>query len=337
MPRRIAATNQPHGQRFGRRASDRPGPYVRDSIVVPIYKNEASIPALIERLVQLDEQRGGSLEGVFVVDGSPDESLAVLRAALVDGRLTAQVLTHSRNFGSFSATRTGLAAARGEFIAVMAADLQEPPELAVAFLDALGADECDIALGQRIGRDDPRMSTAMANLYWRMYRKFMNPEIPTGGIDIFGCTREIAQLIVSLPETRTSPVGLLYWLGFRRSYFEYRRQLRHSGKSAWTFGRKLRLLFDSIYAFTDLPIILLQIIGFIGFFVSVVVGLLVFFGWLAGLVKEPGYTPIMIALTGSTSAVMLALGVVGSYVWRAYENGKGRPLELIASHEYYDP
>jgi glycosyltransferase involved in cell wall biosynthesis len=324
------------GPRFGRRASDRPGPNIRDSVVVPIYKNQDSIPALVDRLVLLDEQRGGLVEGVFVIDGSPDDSLAVLRSELAGRRLTAQVLTHSRNFGSWSACRTGLAAARGQFVGVMAADLQEPPELVVAFLDALGAGECDIALGKRIGRDDPRSQKLMANLYWRLYRRFMNPEIPTGGIDIFGCTREIAQLIVSLPETRTSPVGLLYWLGFRRSYFEYRRQPRHSGTSGWTFTRKLRLLFDSIYAFTDLPIILLQIVGFIGTFVSVFVGLLVFFGWLAGLVKEPGYTPIMIAIAGSTSAIMLALGVVGSYVWRAYENGKGRPLELVASHEFLE-
>ena len=309
---------------------------IRYSVVVPIYGNRDSLPALVDRLVQLDIDRGGGLEGVFVVDGSPDDSLEVLRRALESRRLDAQVLTHSRNFGSFSATRTGLAVARGEYIGVMAADLQEPPELVTAFLDALEADECDIALGQRIGRDDPRLSKAMANLYWRMYRRFMNPEIPTGGIDIFGCTRSIAQLIVSLPETRTSPVGLLYWLGFRRSYIEYRRQPRHSGRSAWTFSKKLRQLFDSIYAFTDLPIILLQVIGFIGTFVSFVVGLLVLIGWLAGAVRQPGYIPLMLAISGSTSALLLALGVVGSYVWRAYENGKGRPLELIASHEFYE-
>jgi glycosyltransferase involved in cell wall biosynthesis len=309
---------------------------IRDSVVVPIYKNRDSLEALVDRLVLLDEQRGGGVEGVFVVDGSPDDSLEVLRTALQTRRLDAQVLTHSRNFGSFSATRTGLAAARGEYIGVMAADLQEPPELVSAFLDALEAGECDIALGQRIGRDDPRLSKAMANLYWRLYRRFMNAEIPTGGIDIFGCTRSIAKLIVSLPETRTSPVGLLYWLGFRRSYIEYRRQPRHSGKSAWTFSKKLRQLFDSIYAFTDLPIILLQIIGLIGTLASFIVGLLVLFGWLAGAVRQPGYIPLMLAISGSTSALLLALGVVGSYVWRAYENGKGRPLELIASHEFYE-
>ena len=308
---------------------------IRYSVVVPVYGNRDSLPALVDRLVQLDLQHGGRLEGVFVIDGSPDDSLEVLRVALATSPLNAQVLTHSRNFGSFSATRTGLAAARGEYIGVMAADLQEPPELVSEFFKALEGDECDIALGQRVGRDDPRLSTSLANLYWRLYRRFMNPEIPSGGIDVFGCTRSIAKLIVSLPETRTSAVGLLYWLGYRRTYVPYRRQPRHSGKSGWTFQRKLRQLLDSIYAFTDLPIILLQIVGFLGTFLSLVIGLLVLVGWLAGVVRQPGYTPLMIAIAGSTSALLLALGVVGSYVWRAYENGKGRPLELVASHEYF--
>jgi glycosyltransferase involved in cell wall biosynthesis len=309
---------------------------IRYSVVVPIYGNRDSLPELVDRLVMLDAKHGGALEGVFVVDGSPDDSLDVLRRSLEDRRLNAQVLTHSRNFGSFSATRTGLAAARGEYIGVMAADLQEPPELVSAFLDALERDECDIALGQRVGRGDPKRSAMLANLYWRFYRRFMNREIPDGGIDVFGCTRAIARLIVSLPETRTSPVALLYWLGFRRSYVPYHRQARHSGKSAWTFKAKLRQFFDSIYAFTDLPIILLQVIGLIGTLVSFVVGLLVLFGWLAGAVRQPGYIPLMLAITGSTSALLLAIGVVGSYVWRAYENGKGRPLELVASHEFYE-
>ena len=99
----------------------------------------------------------------------------------------------------------------------------------------------------------------------------------------------------------------------------------------------MRQLFDSIYAFTDLPIILLQVIGFVGTFLSLLIGLIIFLAWLFGAIKQPGYTPIMIAIAGSTSALLLALGVVGSYVWRTYENSKRRPLELVATHEYFEP
>ena len=310
---------------------------IRYSVIVPVYGNRDSIPELIERLAALERVREGCLEAVFVVDGSPDDSLECLRAALAETPLPAQLVSLSRNFGSFSAIRAGLSFARGDYVGVMAADLQEPPEILQAFFDSLEAGECDIALGQRIGRADPAVSSLASRVYWGMYRRFVNREIPRGGVDVFGCTAEIAARISSFPETHTSLIGLLYWIGYRRKYFPYARQARRHGKSGWTFGRKLRYLLDSIYAFTDLPILALQAIGLIGVVGSTLVGLFVFMAWLLGSIREPGYTPLMIVLLASTSAILFALGVVGSYIARAYENSKGRPVSLVASHEFFGP
>ena len=309
---------------------------VRYSVVIPVYGNKSSLPAVVERLVDLAHPLEGRLEAVFVVDGSPDRSHAILVELLSSGSLTAQVLSLSRNFGSFSAIRAGMASARGDFIAVMAADLQEPVEAIAAFFDLLERDQCDVVFGRREGRADPLLSSLTARTYWWLYRQFVNPEIPVGGIDVFGCTRAVAERVVQFPETHTSLVGLLFWLGYRREFVPYRRLPRHSGKSAWSTRRKLRYLLDSVYAFTDLPIILLQVIGAIGLFVSVAVGIIVFVAWALGAITQPGYTPLMIAIVGSTSALLVALGVVGSYVWRTYENSKGRPLELVATHELFD-
>ena len=111
----------------------------------------------------------------------------------------------------------------------MAADLHVA-EVVISFFDELASGECDIVLGQRMGRDDPASSAAMANFYWRFYRRVINREIPDGGVDVFGCTRAIAARIVTFPETHTSLVALLYWLGYRRRYVPYRRLARHSGK-----------------------------------------------------------------------------------------------------------
>jgi len=310
---------------------------VRYSVVVPVYGNEDSLPAVVERLISLASDRSGRLEAVFVIDGSPDRSHVVLLDLLQSGALTAQVLSLSRNFGSFSAIRAGIAAARGEFIAIMAADLQEPVEVVEAFFDKLERDECDVVFGRREGRADPLLSSITARAYWWFYRRFVNPEIPVGGIDIFGCSQAVAKRVIRFPETHTSLVGLLFWVGYRREFVPYRRQPRHSGKSAWSTRRKVRYLLDSVYAFTDLPIVLLQIVGAIGLVVSIGVGIVVFVAWAMGAIKQPGYTPLMIAIVGSTSALLVALGVVGSYVWRTYENSKGRPLELVATHDMFEP
>ena len=308
----------------------------RYSVVVPVFRNRDSLPLVIERLSELADRRDGRLEAVFVVDGSPDDSLAVLRQELAERALDAQVLSLSRNFGSFSAIRAGMAVARGSFVAVMAADLQEPIDVVSAFFDVLERDECDIVFGQRTDRSDPALSATGSRVYWWLYRRFVNREIPVGGVDVFGCTQLVCREITSFTETHTSLIGLLFWVGHRRAFVPYQRVPRHSGTSGWTVGRKVRYLFDSVYAFTDLPIILLQLLGGIGFVMSILVGAIVFIGWMVGAVRQPGYTPLMIAILASASALLLGLGVVGSYVWRTYENGKARPLELTASHETFE-
>lgn len=300
------------------------------SVVIPVYKNAESIPRLVEALVGMNRDLGGEMEAVFVVDGSPDQSFALLREQI--GRLDfpAQLLAHSRNFGSFPAIRTGLSAARGTYFGVMAADLQEPPELLVAFFEALAADECDVAIGTRNGRNDPRASRAASSLFWAMYRKLIVPDMPPGGVDVFGCNMVFRDQLLALEESRSSLIALIFWLGFRRKMVGYERQVRQEGKSAWTLAKKIDYMMDSIFAFTDYPIRLLMRIGAIGSAVSIAAALLVLVGRLAGAITVPGYAATMLAVLVLGALNLLGLGLVGTYAWRAYENSKQRPLAVVA-------
>lgn len=299
------------------------------SIVIPVYKNAGSIAELVARLDGIATELGGDLEVVFVIDGSPDDSAALLRSAIANAAFAAQLIEHSRNFGSFAAIRTGLAAAKGEYISVMAADLQEPAELTVQFFEALKSGDVDVVVGARTGRDDPGFSRGSSNLFWSLYRRTVNPEFPVGGVDIFGCTRTVADEIGKLTESHSSLVGLLYWVGFRRASIPYERQARGSGKSGWTFSKKVRYLFDSVFAFTDLPLIVLVATGMIGAAITIILSLVVFISYLAGTIKEPGYTPIVLVILFSTFTILTALGIVGAYVWRTYENSKARPSAIV--------
>ena len=311
------------------------------SVVVPVYKNRETLAELVDRLSALAARVDRPLEGIFVVDGSPDDSADVLRRALAGVPLRARVLLLSRNFGSFNAIRAGLAHAQGDYLAVMAADLQEPVDVVEEFFALLSADECDIAIGERAGRNDPAIDSAGSRAYWWLYRRFVNPDFPPGGVDVFGCTREVAQTLTRFTERNTSLVGLLFWLGYRRRLVPYVRSARPDGKSGWTLRKKLRYLFDSVYAFTDLPILLLQTIGLIGLLASIIFGAIVLAAYATGQITESGYTPLIITILASTSALLIGLGVVGSYVWRAYENGQARPVALVARveefHESKDP
>jgi glycosyltransferase involved in cell wall biosynthesis len=308
-------------------------PAPRYSIVVPVYKNEESLPYLIAEI--LDLSLGDALEIVFVIDGSPDNSYRVLRDALLVRNVRSQLVQLSRNFGSFSAIRAGMSIARGEYVAVMAADLQEPPGVVRTFFEELDAGTCDIVLGRRVSRDDPSGSRMASHLYWRAYRLLVLPEIPEGGIDIFACTRKVCQVIVSMEETNTSLVGLLFWIGFSRKLVPYHRRPRQHGRSAWTFGRKWRYMTDSVFAFSDLPIRIMTAVGMLGVVTSLVVSLAVFAAWLTGRIEIRGYTPLILAIFFIGMLLLTSVGVVGAYVFRTYENSKGRPPFIIASHENF--
>ena len=305
------------------------------SVVVPVYGNEATIPALLERLTALAGSVDGPLEAVFVVDGSPDSSLLLLRRLLPAHRLRAQLVTLSRNYGSFSAIRAGLAVAEGRYVAVMAADLQEPVSLVEDIFRALATGEHDVAVGVRTGRNDPAVSSLASRLFWGTYRRFVQKDLPAGGVDMFGCTRQVVTELLRLEESNTSLVGLLYWLGFRRVEVPYVRQERAEGTSGWTLRKKLRYMNDSIFSFTDLPITLLITAGTLGVIASVCAGIAVFAAWATGNVEVEGYTPLMLMLFLLCSSILLALGIVGSYVWRTFENSKRRPGAVPMQHERF--
>ncbi|MFP5369930.1 MAG: glycosyltransferase family 2 protein [Actinomycetes bacterium] len=305
------------------------------TVVVPVYGNEATIPALLSRLATLAQQVDGGFEAVFVVDGSPDGSLLLLRRLLPESGLQAQLVTLSRNYGSFAAIRAGLAVAHGEYVAVMAADLQEPVSLVEDIFAELATGEYDVAVGVRAGRQDPAVSSAGSRAFWAFYRRYVQKDLPAGGVDMFGCTRQVVDELLRLEESNTSLVGLLYWLGFRRAEVPYERQEREHGTSGWTLRKKLRYMNDSIFSFTDLPITLLITAGLLGVAGSLCAGVAVFAAWASGNVEVAGYTPLMLVLFLLCSLILLALGIVGSYVWRTYENSKRRPGAVPMRHERF--
>lgn len=310
------------------------------SVVIPVYRNEAFVPALVNAFEHVAERaqrdHGQAVEFVFVVDGSPDASYARLAQTLPAARFASQLIEHSRNFGSFAAIRTGLQAGRGDHFAVIAADLQEPPELMLEFLAALSSGRADIAVGRREGRDDPTMSRMGANLFWKLYRRLVMREIPEGGVDVFGCTRQVRDQLLALPESHSSLVGQLFWLGFRRVEIPYRRRAREHGKSAWTFRKKLRYLSDSIFAFTDLPIRLLLILGGVGLALATVLGTTVLALRLAGVLQVPGYAATILVILFFGALNVFSLGLVGAYAARAFENTKNRPIAVARSRQIFD-
>ena len=306
------------------------------SLVIPVYKNEVSLERLLSEIVNLCRRLPGELEVVFVVDGSPDRSDQVLRRLLPGLPVRSRLLLLSRNFGSFAAISAGLAAAQGDYFAVMAADLQDPPELAERFFESLRQDEADIVFGVRSGRGDPLLTVLTSNLFWALYRAFVIPEMPKGGIDVFGCNRTARDCLLRFPEAQTNLIALLFWMGYRRRYFEYRRQPRTAGKSAWTLGKKIRYFLDSIFNFTDLPVKLLLYLGTVALVLSLAVAFIVVSAKLLGNIAVPGYVPTVLAILSFGSLLSLGLGILGQYLWLTLQNARGRPAYIVSEQATFD-
>ncbi|MDX8538995.1 MULTISPECIES: glycosyltransferase family 2 protein [Mesorhizobium] len=300
------------------------------SIVFPIYRNQANIPSLLQAIANFHSMYQGDIEFVFVVDGSPDESGALLVTELKNSAYVYKIIFHSRNFGSFTAIRTGLEHASGNQVAAMAADLQEPPELIVEFFSILEKDGADVVFGRRVGRDDPPLTRFLSKAFWAAYRKLVLPSMPSGGVDIFACNRQVLESILSIEEPNSSLVVQLFWVGFRREFVAYRRREREHGKSAWSMARRFRYMMDSIFSFSDFPIVLTLWAGIVGCALSLIFAFVTVVARLLGKIDPAGYTTLVLLITGFGSASLAVQGILGCYLWRAVENTKSRPLRIIS-------
>ncbi|HEY3883703.1 MAG TPA: glycosyltransferase family 2 protein [Vicinamibacterales bacterium] len=305
------------------------------SVVIPVYNNEASLPRLAAELENL-AARIGDMEAVFVVDGATDGSLAWLERELPAWRVPAQLIDLSRNFGSFAAIAAGLRRAAGERIAVMAADLQEPPDLIVEFDRLLRSGSIDVALGIRTARADPWWSRWPSDIFWRLYRRFVVRDMPRGGVDVFACTSVVRDRLIELTEPNTNLVALVLWLGFRRAFVPYQRRPRLEGRSGWTTARKLRYAIDSVFSFTDLPIRALMLLGGAGTVVAIAAAIVVFVMWALGRIPVLGYTPLMLALMFFGGLTALGFGIVGEYVWLSLQNARRRPNYIERARTRYE-
>jgi polyisoprenyl-phosphate glycosyltransferase len=193
----------------------------------------------------------------------------------------------------------------------------------------------DVVVGVREARNDPFLSRLPAQIFWSLYRRYVVPEMPPGGVDVFGCNRTFRDTLLQLQESHSSLVAQIFWLGFKRRTLPYTRRARIHGSSAWTLRKKINYLMDSVFAFTDLPIRALIRTGALGAAAAALFGLVVVIGRLAGTITVPGYAMLAILIVFFSALNLLSLGIVGSYAWRAYENTKARPLSVALSVESF--
>ncbi len=299
------------------------------SIVIPVYFNEPNLPDMIPQLLALaDGLPGYALDLIFVDDGSRDRSLEILLNAQKQFPHQIKVVKLTRNFGSMAALQAGLTVATGDCVGVIAADLQDPPEL---FLEMTCHWEQGVkaVFAVRTDREESFLQKFFSNLYYALINRFAVPGYPPGGFDFFLVDRQVVEEVNKTHEKNTNLMTLIFWLGYQAVFIPYVRRKRIKGKSRWTLAKKVKLFVDTFVSFSYFPIRLFSFLGIIYAVLSFTYGLVIFFSWLTFGIEVQGWVPMMLVLTFTAGLQMTLLGILGEYVWRTMDETRRRPLYVI--------
>jgi dolichol-phosphate mannosyltransferase len=300
------------------------------SIVVPVYHNAASLPQLLERFHQLAAGNPAHFfEFIFVDDGSRDHSFAVLQALQqTDERV--RIIKLSRNFGSNAALLAGLDQARGEVIAAIAADLQDPPELIQDMLVQWRQGR-KVVLAVRQSRGDPLATRLLASAFYFLFRRFALPNMPRQGFDFFLIDRQVCDLIKGIRESNAYLMGMILWLGFEPVMLSYHRQQREQrfGKSMWSLTKKLKYFIDAFVAFSYVPVRAASLLGISLSVLGLLYALALLILRLVSGIPVVGWVSLMAVLLVVSGVQLLMTGILGEYLWRNLDETRRRPRFVI--------
>lgn len=299
------------------------------SIVVPVYYNELNLPETIPQLLALGgELPGYRLELVFVDDGSGDRSLELLLDFQARFPETIRVVKLTRNFGSMAAIQAGFTVATGDCVGMIAADLQDPPELLVEMVHHWeNGNKAVFAVRQ--DREESAVQKFFSNSYYSLIRKFAVRDYPKGGFDFILADRQVVNEVNRIHEKNTNILTLIYWLGFKPILIPYVRRSRKKGVSRWTLRKKIKLFVDTFVAFSYFPIQLFSAIGFMVAIGSFLYGAYILLYKIFRGIDVAGWVPMMVILTFTAGLQMSMLGILGEYLWRNLDESRSRPPYVI--------
>ncbi len=300
------------------------------SIVVPVYHNAASLPELLSRFQGLaGRSRGDRFEFVFVDDGSRDHSFTVLQSLQqTDERV--RVIKLSRNFGSNAALLAGLDQARGDVVAAIAADLQDPPELIDEML-AQWRQGHKVVLAARRSRGDPLLTRLLASTFYLLFRRFAIPSMPRQGFDFFLIDRQVCDLIKGIQESNAYLMGMILWVGFEPAILYYHRREREQrfGKSMWSLTKKLKYFIDAFVAFSYVPVRAASLLGIGLSILGLLYALALLILRLFSGIPVVGWVSLMAVLLVVSGVQLLMTGILGEYLWRNLDETRRRPRFVI--------
>ena len=307
------------------------------SIVVPCYNEQEALPYFYKEICRVAEEmkssHGADFEFIFVDDGSKDKTLSIARELhKQDARV--RYISFSRNFGKEAGILAGLEASRGDYVAMMDADLQDPPALLPQMLDALLEEDYDCAATRRTNRKgEPPIRSFFARMFYKIINRLSDADIVDGALDYRLMRRRMVDAILALPEYNRFSKGIFGWVGFRTKWLEYVNVERVAGETKWSFWKLFLYSLEGIVAFTTAPLALASLIGIIFCVLAFVMILFIIVRTLLFGDPTSGW-PSMVCIIFLCSGVQLfCMGVLGQYLAKTYMEVKRRPVYIVRETE----
>lgn len=304
------------------------------SVIIPVYMNEGSLyPSYINLTgVLKDFSEELNYEIIFVNDGSKDNSKDELNAILkIDKNV--KILSFTRNFGQQSALYAGLGEAAGDCMVAISADMQDPPEL-IAQMIKKWQEGYKVVACKRTEREDSFIAAISSKIFYKIINMTI-PQMPRGGYDYFLLDRIVYKKLFELDERNNFLQCDILWFGFEPYFIGYKRSKRKFGKSQWTFAKKIKAFIDGIINTSYLPIRIMSLIGMTTSMFAFIYIIVVFLAWAYNSTPFSGYAPIISILLFTSGLIMIMLGIIGEYLWRTYDQVRGRPRYIIKENYSY--
>lgn len=305
------------------------------SVVVPVLNEAGSLPELHRRLSDVLAGLDGPGEIVYVDDGSTDQSVAIIERWLREPAPGVVLVKLSRNFGMEVAMSAGLDHARGDNVALMHADLQDPPELLPEMLAAVTAG-ADVAYARRIGRDESAVKRVLATAFYGLMRRVARVPYQGQAGDFRVMSRRVVDALRRMPERRRFLRGLVAWVGYEQVPIEYRRAGRNAGRGA-SYPQLLALALEALTAFSDVPLQLATLFGIVIAQLSALGAIVIAVLTLLGTVNPSAWVWVLVAVLFLSGVQLTTVGILGRYMARVHAEVLARPLYLVDSVERNDP
>lgn len=297
------------------------------SIIIPVYYSADTLMDLYEDMKNKILNQLGEYELVFVDDGSGDNSWDIMNQ-IRDMDTNVKLVKLSRNFGEHAALLAGLSVCTGDCAVTKQADLQEDSLLILDMYESWKKGN-KVVLAVRRSRDENPVKIFFANMYYALVRKFVNKKMPSGGCDCYLIDRKVIEVLERLDEKNSSLTLQVLWAGFQTDMIYFDRKDREKGKSRWTLAKKYKLVVDSLISFSYVPIRFMIAVGTIfniGAFILFISVLVEYFKYG---VPIAGWSSLMCVILCASGLILMMLGILGEYIWRALDAARTRPPFII--------